>query len=86
VVCKVVDQEVAMDEEQRIRDRLRTHVEPVAARKAARLEEELTPLLARLLASAGEGGELRLVDGAGHVLGRWQAAEDLARELATLHA
>ncbi len=73
-----------MDDD-RIHERLRTHVEAVAARKAARFEEEMTPLLARLLASAGEGGELRLVDGAGHVLGRWHAAEDLARELAALH-
>jgi hypothetical protein len=68
-----------------IHERLRTHVEAIAARKAVQLEEELMPLLSRLLASAGEGGELRLVDGAGHVLGRWQAAEDLARELAALH-
>ena len=74
-----------MDDD-RLRERLRTHVEAVAARKAARLEEELTPLLARLLASAGDGGELRLVDGAGQALRRWQAAEDLARELAALHA
>ncbi len=68
-----------------IRERLRTHVEAVVARKAARLEEELTPLLARLLASAGEGGEPRLVDGAGRVLRCWQVAEDLARELVAPH-
>ena len=46
----------------------------------------MTLLLARLLASAGEGGELRLVDGAGQVLRTWRSAEDLARELAALHA
>jgi hypothetical protein len=68
------------------------HVAGVAARQRARhadrLQEDVTPLLARLLArllaSAGEEGELLLVDGAGQVVRRWQAAEDLARELASL--
>ena len=55
------------------------------AQHADRLQEDVTPLLARLLArllaSAGEEGELLLVDGTGQVRGRWRSAEGLAHDL-----
>jgi hypothetical protein len=60
--------------------------ECVAARVGARLQEDMTPVLARLLASAGEGSALQLVDGTGQVRGCWRSAEDLARDLVALNA
>jgi hypothetical protein len=66
------------------------HMEAVFARMAtravARLEEDMTPLFARVLASAGEGGEMRLMGGTGQVLRRRQpVGRALSRLCELLH-